>query len=76
MAPSTSRALHGEGLVDRHRDGSGIPAKLRGNYGVFAVIEQVLYRPPSVTEKSVSASLPGVHGVRPDRLQPAGPKPD
>lgn len=41
-------------------DGSGIPAKLRGNYGIFAVIEQVLYRPPEVKENSTSASLPGV----------------
>ncbi|HZC96931.1 MAG TPA: carbohydrate porin [Bradyrhizobium sp.] len=41
-------------------DGTGIPAKLRGNFGIFAVLEQVLYRPPSVTEKGTSASLPGV----------------
>jgi porin len=41
-------------------DGTGIPAKLRGNFGIYAVVEQVLYRPPSVTEKSISASLPGV----------------
>jgi porin len=38
----------------------GIPGKLQGNFGIFAVVEQVLYRPPSVTEKSTSASLPGV----------------
>jgi len=41
-------------------DGTGIPAKLRGNFGIFAVIEQVLYRPPSVTDKGISASLPGI----------------
>src|SRR6201999_299734 len=40
--------------------GTGIAAKLRGNFGIFAVVEQTLYRPPSVTEKGVSASLPGV----------------
>jgi len=40
--------------------GSGIPAKLRGNYGIFAVIEQVLYRPPEVKDNSTSASIPGV----------------
>ena len=40
--------------------GTGIAAKLRGNFGIFATIEQTLYRPPSVTEKGVSASLPGV----------------
>jgi porin len=40
--------------------GTGIPAKLHGDYGIFAVIEQVLYRPPGITEKTVSASLPGV----------------
>src|SRR2546423_11846426 len=48
------------GLSIADPDGSGSPAKLRGNYGIFAVVEQVLYRPPSVTEKSISASLPGV----------------
>ena len=40
--------------------GTGIAAKLRGNFGIFAVVEQTLYRPPSVTEKGVSNSLPGV----------------
>jgi porin len=40
--------------------GTGIAAKLRGDFGIFATIEQTLYRPPSVTEKGVSASLPGV----------------
>lgn len=41
-------------------DGSGIPAKLRGNYGIFAVIEQVLYRPPEVKDNTTSASIPGI----------------
>ncbi|WP_247972900.1 carbohydrate porin [Bradyrhizobium sp. 195] len=50
--------VQGQSIADP--GGSGIPAKLRGNYGLFAVIEQVLYRPPSVTENSTSASLPGV----------------
>ena len=40
--------------------GTGIAAKLRGNFGIFAVVEQTLYRPPAVSEKGVSASLPGV----------------
>jgi porin len=41
--------------------GSGIPAKLRGNYGIYAVVEQALWRPPGTeTEKTVSASIPGV----------------
>ncbi len=40
--------------------GSGIPARLRGNYGIFAVVEQVLYRPPEVKENGTSASLPGI----------------
>jgi porin len=48
----------GSSLADP--SGSGIAAKLRGDYGVFATIEQTLYRPASVTEKGVSASLPGV----------------
>lgn len=40
--------------------GTGIAAKLHGNFGIFAVLEQTLYRPASVTEKGVSNSLPGV----------------
>jgi porin len=40
--------------------GDGIARKLRGNFGLFGVIEQTLYRPASVTEKGVSASVPGV----------------
>ncbi len=40
--------------------GTGIPGKLRGNFGIFATVEQALWRPPGVTEKTVSASLPGV----------------
>src|SRR5215470_3464109 len=48
----------GRSLADP--DGSGIPAKMGGNYGIFAVVEQVLYRPPSVTDTTTSASIPGV----------------
>jgi porin len=55
-----SQRFTAQGLSIADPDGSGIPAKLRGNYGIFAVVEQVLYRPPSVTEKSISASLPGI----------------
>lgn len=41
--------------------GSGVPAKLNGNYGIYAVVEQTLWRPPgTATEKTVSASIPGV----------------
>jgi porin len=50
----------GNGLSIADPAGSGIAARLSRNFGVFAVIEQTLYRPPSVTEKGVSASLPGV----------------
>jgi porin len=49
-----------QGVSIADPNGSGIAAKLRGNFGIFAVVEQTLYRPPSVTEKGVSASLPGV----------------
>lgn len=49
-----------EGLSIADPSGTGIAAKLRGNWGIFAVLEQTLYRPTSVTEKGVSASLPGV----------------
>jgi porin len=49
-----------QGLSIADPNGSGMAAKLRGNWGIFAVFEQTLYRPASVTEKGVSASLPGV----------------
>lgn len=55
-----SQRLTAQGQSIADPGGSGIPARLRGNYGVFAVIEQVLYRPPDITENSTSASLPGV----------------
>ncbi len=40
--------------------GTGIAARLRGNFGIFAVVEQALYRPASVTEQGTSKSVPGV----------------
>ena len=49
-----------EGISLADPIGSGIAAKRRGNDGVFAVFEQTLYRPASVTEKGVSASVPGI----------------
>ena len=49
-----------KGLSIADTGGTGIAAKLRGNFGIFAVVEQTLYRPASVTGKGVSASLPGV----------------
>ena len=48
------------GLSISDPGGTGLPAKLRGNWGIFAVMEQKLYRPPSVTEDGISPSLPGV----------------
>ena len=55
-----SQRFTAEGLSLADPSGSGIPAKLRGNYGIFAVIEQVLYRPPGSTDNTTSASIPGV----------------
>ncbi|MDA9511103.1 porin [Bradyrhizobium sp. CCBAU 11386] len=55
-----SQRLTAEGLSIADPSGSGVPAKLRGNYGIFAVIEQVLYRPPEVKDNSTSASIPGI----------------
>ena len=55
-----SQRFTAEGLSIADPSGSGIAAKLRGNYGIFAVIEQVLYRPPEVRDNSTSASLPGI----------------
>jgi porin len=40
--------------------GSGVPARLRGNFGVFATVEQTLYKPASVDNRSLSASVPGI----------------
>jgi porin len=55
-----SQRFTAEGLSLADPSGSGIPAKLHGNYGIFAVIEQVLYRPPETTDNTTSASIPGV----------------
>lgn len=55
-----SQRFTAEGLSIADPGGSGVPARLRGNYGIFAVIEQVLYRPPEVKDNSTSASIPGV----------------
>ena len=49
-----------QGLSIADPNGTGIAAKLRGNWGVFAVFEQTLYRPASATEQGFSASSPGV----------------
>ena len=59
-ASSTISASPRKALSIADPGGTGIAAKLRGNFGIFAVVEQTLYRPASVTEKGVSASLPGV----------------
>jgi len=58
--PFNDQRLTAQGLSIADPSSTGIPAKLRGNFGIFAVVEQVLYRPPSVIEKGISASLPGV----------------
>ncbi len=58
--PFNDQRFTAQGLSIADPSSTGIPAKLRGNFGIFAVVEQVLFRPPSVTEKGVSASLPGV----------------
>jgi len=55
-----SQRFTAEGLSIADPSGSGIPAKLHGNYGLFAVIEQVLYRPPEVKDNTTSAPIPGV----------------
>ncbi|AJA63834.1 MULTISPECIES: carbohydrate porin [Bradyrhizobium] len=55
-----SQRFTAEGLSIADPGGSGVPARLRGNYGIFAIIEQVLYRPPEVKDNSTSASLPGI----------------
>jgi porin len=54
------RRFTAQGLSIADPSGTGMAAKLRGNFGVFVVVEQTLYRPSSVTEKGVSASVPGV----------------
>lgn len=49
-----------EGLSRADPTGSGVPRKLRRNTGMFAVVEQTLYRPNSVKDKGVSNSVPGI----------------
>jgi len=49
-----------EGVSIADPSGSGVANKLRGNYGIFAVVEQTLYRPASVKEQGVSASVEGI----------------
>jgi porin len=48
------------GLSRADPAGSNLPRKLRGDTGVFAVVEQTLYRPDSVKYKGVSNSEPGI----------------
>jgi len=49
-----------DGLFDRRSERVGRCRQARPKLGIFAVIEQTLYRAASVTEKGVSASLPGI----------------
>jgi len=42
-----------EGLSRADPAGSGIPRKLRGNYGIFGVLEQTLYSAPGSKDKAV-----------------------
>lgn len=60
IIPFDDQRFTAEGLSIADTGGTGIAAKLRGNFGIFAVVEQTLYRPASVTGKGVSAALPGV----------------
>ena len=49
----------GQSIADP--SGSGIPRKLHGNYGVFGVFEQTLYRPPASHEgRETTAVEPGI----------------
>ena len=41
-----SQRFTAEGVSLADPTGSGVPAKLRGNYGIYAVVEQALWRPP------------------------------
>jgi len=49
-----------EGLSLADPSGTGVPARLNGNYGIFVTLEQTLYRPLGDKVKEVSASTPGV----------------
>ena len=48
----------GQSIADP--SGLGLPNKLRGNYGVFATLEQTLYRAPGADQKGVSATAKGI----------------
>jgi len=49
-----------EGVSQADPAGTGLPARLRGNYGIFAVLEQALYREKSSKGESLSANEPGI----------------
>ena len=49
-----------EGLSIADPNGSGVAGKLRRNFGIFAVIEQALYRQPAGVEKDDSDRKRGV----------------
>ena len=53
-------ALHRAGPLDRRSRRDRHRRKASRQFRNFAVVEQTLYRPASVTEKGVSASVPGV----------------
>lgn len=64
-----------EGLSRADPAGSQLPRKLRSNYGLFAVLEQTLYRPPSVEVKGVNASAPGITAFARVAYSPPGRNP-
>lgn len=51
-------SIAGSSLADP--DGSSIARKLRGNFGLFAVLEQTLYRPPEATGATASDRKRGI----------------
>ena len=48
------------GFLIADPSGPGVPNQLRGNNGLFAVLEQTLYRAPGDDTKGVSASAKGI----------------
>jgi porin len=50
----------GQGLSIADPSGSGVAARVRGNYGIYVVGEQMLYRAPTDTDKGVTATEKGI----------------
>jgi porin len=54
------RRFTSQGLSIADPSGSSVAAKVRGNYGIYIVGEQMLYRAPTDTDKAVTTTEKGI----------------